>query len=76
MRIQDLRSASVAVASRTSSPDADVQQCVLEDVEDIHTQPGMTFVSELRVQSSKADCSFKINPAHKCDHRNTNMQNS
>ncbi|RDI79278.1 hypothetical protein Vi05172_g10764 [Venturia inaequalis] len=38
VRIQDLRSASVAVASRTSSPDADVQQCIRVDLRDVRTQ--------------------------------------
>ncbi|TID26420.1 hypothetical protein E2P81_ATG00894 [Venturia nashicola] len=37
IRIQDLRSVSVAVSSRTSSPDADVQQRILEDFKDVHS---------------------------------------
>lgn len=42
IRIQDLRSASVAVSSRTSSPDADVQHCSLaEDVKIDCTETGM-----------------------------------
>lgn len=45
VRIQDLRSASVAVASRTSSPDADVQQCIRVDLRDVRTQLGMPSLS-------------------------------
>ncbi|QDS71088.1 hypothetical protein FKW77_009067 [Venturia effusa] len=39
VRIQDLRSASVAIASRTSSPDADAPQIVIEEFRDDYLQP-------------------------------------
>lgn len=48
IRIQDLRSASVAVSSRTSSPDAEVQQSFLvEDIKVDCTETGMLINSSL-----------------------------